>query len=456
MKKVKTRVLVVLLLMIAPFVLSANGTNEQAPTKAPTNTAASKITLNVLDYSDATAPGYEEFQKVWQQFTEGNPEITLKKEDLTNEAFHQKMAAYVAAGTIPDVMYMYPSGRSAVLHEKHLVKDLAPLLGSDFLKDFLPAAINTDDQSGHYLAMLPQSICYSSVMFVNTKLLKDYGLSMPKTYEDLKVMVPKLKAKGIQTVLMANKDDWVMQSCLFSTIAGRFVNKEWINEAKEGKVKFTDPEFVNALKFVDTLYKDGVISRNTIQLSYGEVPGLFASGKAAFLIDGDWRQNAFITDKSSGQALISPEDQKNNIALVAFPAIPNEKYPGVVSSTLGCGYGISSEIPAGSEKEKAAVKLVKYLYSHDVQKLYLEKGKYITSRTDVVSDQLEPLTTKMMQYYSTIDTTCYVLDSALDPSVYTVLNKVLQEIGLGTKTPEQAANEVQVAMDAYLATKASN
>jgi raffinose/stachyose/melibiose transport system substrate-binding protein len=333
---------IVLVLLLASCMLFAAGTKEQIPTATE---GTETTTLSILDYSDATAPGYEESEAVWQKFMDENPGIVLKKEDLTNEAFHQKLAAYVAAGTIPDVMYMYPSGRSAVLHQKHLVKDLVPLLGSDFLSHFLPAALNTDDQSGHYLAMLPQSICYSSVMYINTKLLKDNGLSLPKTYEDLKAMVPKLKAKGIQTVLMANKDDWVMQSCLFSTVAGRFVNKQWIDDAKAGKVKFTDPEFVDALRFIDTLYKDGVLSRNTIQLSYGEVPGLFASGKAAFLIDGDWRQSAFLTDKSSGQALISPEDQKNNIALMAFPAIPGEKYPGVVSSTLGCGYGISSAIP---------------------------------------------------------------------------------------------------------------
>jgi ABC-type glycerol-3-phosphate transport system substrate-binding protein len=86
-----------------------------------------------------------------------------------------------------------------------------------------------------------------------------------------------------------------------------------------------------------------------------------------------------------------------------------------------------------------------------VQKQFLELGRYITSRTDVTSDKLEPLTTKMMEYYSTIKGTCYVLDSALDPSIYTVLNKVLQEIGLGTKTPEAAAAEVQTAMDAWIA-----
>lgn len=446
----KRIVALILAIGLLTVMLFASGTKEVAKDNVKVE---EKTTITVLDYMDATAPGYEETQKIWQKFMDENPNITIVKEDLTNEAFHQKMASYIAAGKIPDLMYMYPSGRSSILQENHMVKDLEVLLGDEFLKSFLPAALNVENQSGNYLAMLPQAVTYSSVVYVNTKVLRDNGLEIPTTYADMVAMGPKLKAKGIQTVLMANKDDWVMQSCLFSTVAGRFVNKEWIDKAKLGEVKFTDEEFVSALRFVDKMYKDDVLSRKTIQLSYGEVPGLFASGKAAFLIDGDWRQNAFVTDPASKEALISPLSQQEDIALISFPAIEGETYPGVVSSTSGCGYGISTEVSDGSYKESACKKLVEYLYSVEVQKQFLEIGKYITSRTDVKSDKLEPLTLKLIEFYKEVKGTCYVLDSALDPSVYTVINKVLQEIGIGSKTPEVAALEIQKAMDIYLLSK---
>lgn len=412
---------------------------------------AEKVTLTVLNYIDATAPGYAEDQAIWQKFMDDNPDIAIVKEELSNEPFHQKLAAYVAAGSIPDVMYMYPSGRSTILHDQRLVKDLAPLLGKDYLSHFVASAVNPAGQRGKYLAELPQSICYSTVMYANTKLLSDLKLKVPRTYRELKAMVPKLKAKGIRPVLMANKDDWVMQSCLFSTIVGRMLGDEWIDKVLAGKAKFTDKEFIKALAFVETMYKDGVISRDTIQISYGEAPALFAAGKAAFLIDGDWRENAFITDKASGTALISPARQATDFEFISFPAIPGEKNPGVVSAILGCGYGISSAIPAGSAKEKAAVRLITYLYSPDVQRQYLELGKYITSRTDVTSDKLEPFIVKMTKYYASIKKTCYVLDGALDTSIYTPLNMGLQEIGLGTKTPDEVAQTIQTAVDALLA-----
>lgn len=412
-----------------------------------------KTTLTVLDYIDATAPGYAEVQSIWQKFMIDNPDIEIVKEDLSNEPFHQKLAAYVAAGTVPDVMYMYPSGRSTILHEQKLVKDLEPLLGKEYLSAFIPAVLDPAGQKGGYLAELPQSICYSTVVYANTKLLADLRLKVPTTYKELRAMVPKLKAKGVRPILMANKDDWVMQSCLFSTIAGRMVGDDWIDRALAGEVKFTDKEFIKALEFVQTMYKDGVLGRDTIQISYGEAPALFASGKAAFLIDGDWRQNAFLTDPKSGIALIDPARQETDFQLVSFPAIPGEKNPGAVSAILGCGYGISAAIPAGSAKEKAAVRLVKYLYSREVQTAILELGRYITSRKDVTSDALEPFTPKMKAYYASTSETCYVLDGVLDTSVYTPLNLGLQEIGLGTKTPAQVAQATQAALDAWLAAK---
>lgn len=445
MKKVRRIILILLVFSISLGFLFAQGTQEFS------TEPEEKITLKVLNYYDTTEPGYEQEQEVWNNFMKENPDIELSLENLCNEAFHQKMAAYIASGNIPDVMYMYPSGRSAAIHENKLVKDLRPLLGDEFLSNFVSSALIVSNQSSGYLAELPQSICYSTVVYTNKKLLSDLGLEIPKTYQELKEMVPILKANGIQTVLMANKDDWVMQSCLFSTIAGRYVGTEWIDNAKIGKVKFTDPEFVKALEMVKMLYDDGVISRDTIQLSYGETPGLFANGRAAFFVDGDWKESAFITNKSTGEALISPAKQESDIALIAFPSLPGEKYPGVVSSTLGCGFGISSEIESGSAKEEAAVKLVKYLYSQDIQQKYLDIGRYVPTRIDVSGDNVEPIIKKMMNYYNDNSKTCYVLDSALDPSVYTVLNKVLQEIGLGSKTPKQAAEEVQVAMNQYIA-----
>ncbi len=65
----------------------------------------------------------------------------------------------------------------------------------------------------------------------------------------------------------------------------------------------------------------------------------------------------------------------------------------------------------------------------------------------MTSDKLDPFTQMMPKYYATIQKTCYVLDGVLDPTVCnTYINKGLQDIGLGNKTPVQVAAEIEKAM----------
>ncbi len=421
----------------------------------PMSLIAQQTTLNFLYYIDATQAGYDEDQAYWQKFKDANPDIDLQMEILFSQAYHQKLSAYIAAGQLPDVMYMWPTTRdsSALLHSQKLVKDLAPLLGKDFLSNFVAPALNVNAQSSKMLAELPQSFTYTTVMYSNKKLLSDLGIPLPKTYAALKAMVPKLRVKNVQTILLPDGDQWPAQSCLFSTVVGRMLGDAWIDKVNTGKVKFTDPAFVAALKFVQTMFNDGVINWSNIQQPYGDGPGLFAAGKAAFIIDGDWRQGAYLTDKASGKALIEPAAQATDFAFLNFPAIPGQINPGVVSAIAGVGLGISSAIPAGSDKEKAAVRLLKWYYGPEFSQMKLETGAFIPTRKGVTSEKLEPFTTMMPQYYSSIAKTCYVLDGVLDPSVFNVLNAGLQSIGLGAKTPAQVAAEMQKAMDAWLKSK---
>ncbi len=414
--------------------------------------AQEKVTLTVLNYQQADQAGYAEDVAIWQKFQQDNPDITLNIEVLFNDPYHQKLQAYAAAGTMPDVFYVWPGARSAVIHEKKLAKDLNQLLGAAYLKDFSAAATNPANQLGKYMAMLPQSFTYTSVMYVNKKLLADNGFALPKSYADLKKMVPKLKAKGVAVAMLPNKDAWPMQSCLFSTVVGRMAGDDFMDAIVAGKARFTDRPFVAALEVIANMYKDGILSREDVQVGYGEAAGMFAAGKAAIYIDGDWRVGAYITDKASGKALIAPGAQESDYALLPFVSIPGEKNPGVVSAVAGTGWAVSASLPAGSAREKAAVKLIKYLYSPEVQAIRFGTGAYVPTRKGVKA-AVDPLVAKVPLFYADNPKTCYVIDGVLDPAVYNVINDGLIAIGLGTKAPAVVAAEVQKAYETWKATR---
>ncbi len=416
--------------------------------------SSEKVTIKVLNYLDMTsANSADELTTVWEAFEKANPDIIVEREDLFNDPFHQKTEAYAAAGQVPDVIYCWPSGRSTTLHTKGLLKDLKPLMEKDGMTaSFNPLALAP--QAGGYLGEIPLGLTQTHVLFVNNAVLKAAGLTPAKTYEELKAQVPVLKAKGYDTVLMANADTWVMQSCLFSDLAGRFGGPGWDTAILSGKAKFTDESFVNALKFVKTLYADGVLSKNTLATTYGDVVGQFASGKGAYYIDGDWRVGAFITDKSTGQALIDPAKQASDISMMVFPPIPGAKINESTSVIVGTGWGMSAAIPAGSAKEAAAWKLIKWLESKEMQTWRVATGATPTpSRTDLdtAAIKLEPMQQQVGAFASQYKNSTVVIDGVFAGPVYDPLNAGLQEIGLGSKTPEQVAAAVQKAFEEWKA-----
>ena len=120
-----------------------------------------------------------------------------------------------------------------------------------------------------------------------------------------------------------------------------------------------------------------------------------------------------------------------------------------MSAIAGVGLGISAKLPAGSDKEKAAVRLLKYYYGPEVSLLNYESGAFIPSRKGVVSEKLEPFTKMMPQYYA-IDRARPATSSTACSRrrVFNTLNAGLQAIGLGAKTPAQVAAEMQSAQDA--------
>jgi raffinose/stachyose/melibiose transport system substrate-binding protein len=424
-------------------------------TESAQSGGAGPVEIRVLNYLDLTsANSSDEITEVWDAFSKANPDIRIVREDLFNEPFHNKVEAYAAAGQLPDVVYAWPSGRSTTLHTQKLLKDLLPLIekeGAAYVNSFEPRALDPNAQGGGYVAILPRAITSSHAFYVNTEVLADAGLTPAKTYEELKAQVPVLKAKGYDTVLMANQESWVMQSCLFSLVVGRFGGEDWDKQILSGAAKFTDPGFVNALAFIKTMYDDGVLAQATMSTDYGSVIGQFSTNKGAYLIDGDWRVGAFITDKSTGQAVISPERQEK-IQITVFPDIPGAKLNQSTSGILGTGWGMNANIPSGSAKEEAAWRLVKWLSGKEIQTWLLAAGAIATptiTGLDLASLPLEPMQKAISNLGSQYTTTTPVIDGVLHSDVYNPLNDGLQELGLGSKTPEQVAQSVQQAYDAW-------
>jgi raffinose/stachyose/melibiose transport system substrate-binding protein len=392
-----------------------------------------EVELTVLNYLDITSPEAKAWDATVEAFNVKCPNITLKIENSFGEAYHQKLAALAAAGDLPDVMYLWPGGRSAEIYRNELTEDLYPFLGPDKDK-FVPAAVAP--QWDGKLYELPIGITATHVMYVNTKLLSDLGLTMPKTYDELVAMVPKIKEAGLYPILMPNKAAWVMQSCLFSVLVGRIAGQDWLDALIAGEASFTDQEFVDSLALVKDMYDTGLLPPQSIQLEYGDGPNLFATGRSPFMIDGDWRVGAI--------APLLSEEEQGNFELTVFPDIAGQKgESGSTSTVAATGFGMKAGLTG--DKVDAAWKWIYFFAGPQAAEIRLiEQGMIPTYIMDLSAYDIAPLAVKRGAFYPEHSGT-YVLDDKITGEPINILNIGLQELALGNTTPEKLAAEIEAA-----------
>jgi len=259
---------------------------------------------------------------------------------------------------------------------------------------------------------------------------------MPKTYDELVAMVPKIKEAGLYPILMPNKAAWVMQSCLFSVLVGRIAGQDWLDALIAGEASFTDQEFVDSLALVKDMYDTGLLPPQSIQLEYGDGPNLFATGRSPFMIDGDWRVGAIVP-------LLSEEEQEN-FELTVFPDIAGQKgESGSTSTVAATGFGMKAGLTG--DKVDAAWKWIYFFAGPQAAEIRLiEQGMIPTYIMDLSAYDISPLAVKRGAFYPEHSGT-YVLDDKITGEPINILNIGLQELALGNTTPEKLAAEIEAA-----------
>ena len=180
------------------------------------------IVLRVLHYLDATSPGaHRELIEVWRRSKRRTPtsrscaRTCSMSRSIRRRRFTLPPASCPTSSTWRADVQRPCTPRSWSRTLRRYSAQRGP--------EFSEAALCR--RQVDTLAELLIGVTSSHVLYVNQKVLRDLGLTIPKSYEELKAMAPKLKAAGKDVVLMGAQDDWVMQSCLYSAIVGRMLRQ---------------------------------------------------------------------------------------------------------------------------------------------------------------------------------------------------------------------------------------
>ncbi|OPX45687.1 lipoprotein LipO precursor [Ruminiclostridium hungatei] len=256
---------------------------------------------------------------------ENNVYMTSYKEDfginlkyvwtVPEEQFDQKLNISVASGDLPDIMWLR-NKQLIELAENDMLYDLTDLYKnntSDFTKSILEQDKASFDSAkiGGKLMAIPHtasSVDNLQILYIRADWLKNLGLEMPKTLQDLyKVSEafvkndPDKNGKN-DTFGLALVKNFLDVNNKHASAAGLFAGyhsypRRWVKDASGSAVYGSiQPQIKDALLQLQTMYKSGQIDKEFGVKDKAKVMETVSSGKVGITYGGLSSPGAFLKD----------------------------------------------------------------------------------------------------------------------------------------------------------------
>ena len=370
-------------------------------------------------------------------FQEAYPNVTIQEEAIGDQtAYYTKLKTLAASNDLPDV-FVCKGSELSMFAQNEVVAPLNDILDADpeWRDGYIPSSFN-DLSSGGMIYGVPYSMLSTHVIYYNSLILADVGYdSFPATWDEFLDLISKLKAKGITPFALGNKEQWVANSCVLSTLGDRFTGSDWFRGLinKDGE-SFTDQEFVDGLAALQQLSTVGAFNADMNSINGDQSKTLYFNGTAAMFTDGSWAIGAMTEN--------CPKEIYDVTEVAVFPAANGGKgNPKAMSG--GSGSGLAVGINGYEEKKETIAALLKFVLGEEYSQMISAKGEptaYPVSDYD--TSNVSPLSVKYMDMAATLEFSP-IYDSFLNPAVVSTMNEGLQELLLGTVTPEALAQRIQ-------------
>jgi raffinose/stachyose/melibiose transport system substrate-binding protein len=166
----------------------------------------------------------------------------------------------------------------------------APLNGQSFLKDYTSSALAAETYNGKTYGIVSGN--YQEGVFYNKAVFAKYHLSVPTTYSQFLAVCRTLKSHGVQPLFTAlgNVGPVYLQFIYYEAMVDLWYphapNGNLATALENGSVKWTDPNWVTAMNEEKAVGQ--YLEPNYTGVPWEAMPGDFAKGQGAMLLDGSW------------------------------------------------------------------------------------------------------------------------------------------------------------------------
>lgn len=329
--------------------------------------------------ADAYVPGYN---KVIEDFNNSNEfGVKVEIEYIANSDYKTKLTTLMASDSEPDIIFTWELGYLEAFVNGGKIVSLQPYLDEDtaWKDSFNDGMLEQLTYNGEVYGIPTQES--AAIMYYNTKIFEDNGLSVPTTYQEYLDCCETLKAAGVTPVALASTpDDAWLVSQYIQQLSNGIAGDKLFNDLKAGTGAWDDPAFIQAAELFAAEVENGYFEQGFTGVSGDEARAIFAAGNAAMYFNGSWECSNLSAD---AEACAVGE----YVSCFTMPAVDSQ-YTNISVGSVDTSFAVTKNC----KNVDAAVALLKHWTNTENASLLLESySRMPSTKIDVGSLKLNAL-----------------------------------------------------------------
>jgi len=384
--------------------------------------AVAETTLHVMSWQPAYIDGTDYWNKTVAGFEAENPGVKVESNFVAFSQYLPTLTAMIASDSLPDV-FNGGTKTGELGRSGHLV-NYKDVFDDTFFGRFFKGPLRqyTFDDKPYGLPDMAQDFG----VFANDRIMKEVGLSVPETWDELIADAPKLKAAGYIPLAWGNLTRNTCPDFFLPLVAQYGGNVYALDDHKAAGLSWDSKPVIDALGLLQHLAKSGVFPDGINGIDDSQGQQLAYQGKAAMLYGGSWTPGIFQQNGS--------KDWLDNYSVHKVPALT----AGAVHYT-GDGAGEAWSVNAHSPNKALALKFIAYIYRPDVYN-WRAKGLQSFPALQSAVDQIDNPKVRTMISWIATDSADHIL---FGPGSWDAVSNVCQSTLDGTISPEDGAKKIE-------------
>jgi raffinose/stachyose/melibiose transport system substrate-binding protein len=331
---------VTVIILVMALIAGCGGNNKDsalpsaskgASSEAPASSAAAKkdVTLTYIASQGWIKDAEMQIAKNFEEETG----IHIDYQIIPADQYFNVLKTKLNSGEGPD-LFGGQSGQSEISLNYNVEKNAVDLSDQEWVQREDPLSIEQLSLNGKVYALTIWDTSSSFVIVYNKKIFEAQGISIPKTYEELKAAGLKLQDAGITPLYEPVADGW-HHVMWFSEPAPQYdkLQPNLYNDLNANKVNFESSEpMLTSLTQLKEMYDLGFFGDNTLSDAGSESANKMASGEFAMTL----ASQSLVTDIEQAD----PNMKASDFGFFVIPLADNQTYyvnPGGPSKFIYSG-----------------------------------------------------------------------------------------------------------------------